>query len=221
MNDSTDTKYVKVFIGRFQPFHNGHLKCLRAAIDTADHVVLVIGSAATPVRTLKNPWTYTERWIMILGALTVKEREKVSIIPMFDLPGQDREWVKAVKTAVNQAVCLKLGAGLKLAFTLIGCHKGADTYYLKLYRGWGRDLIPKNEAMNATDVRRLYFDGFSQGRGVGLPGWSAMVPGSTFSFLMLWQDLARPEYLAIMRESEALNRKERDQQIETLSKEPV
>jgi hypothetical protein len=50
MNDVSDTKYVKVFIGRFQPFHLGHLKVLRAAIDTADHVVVIIGSASTPSR---------------------------------------------------------------------------------------------------------------------------------------------------------------------------
>jgi len=34
-----------VVIGRFQPFHNGHLSIVRHALDAAPDVVVVIGSA--------------------------------------------------------------------------------------------------------------------------------------------------------------------------------
>ncbi len=185
MNDVSDTKYVKVFIGRFQPFHNGHLKVLRAAIDTADHVVLVIGSAAN-LSTPKNPWGYEERRTMIAGALRPAERAKVTITGALDM-GNDQAWVKQVKGLVQKIALERLGKGKKV-YTLIGCHKGADTYYLKLYKGWRRDLIPQNEAMNATDVRRLYFarpDWFRHYKDL-VPTWADLVPGSSYAFMTLW-----------------------------------
>lgn len=119
-------KIVKVFIGRFQPFHNGHLKVLRAAIDTSDLVVVVIGSSGA-VSTPKNPWGFEERRIMITGALTQKERDKIEIIGAHDMPGDDRGWVKGVKYSVRKIADVVLGRGRK-TYTLVGCHKGADTY---------------------------------------------------------------------------------------------
>jgi bifunctional NMN adenylyltransferase/nudix hydrolase len=35
-----------VFIGRFEPLHNGHLAVLRHALVLADKVIVLIGSAA-------------------------------------------------------------------------------------------------------------------------------------------------------------------------------
>lgn len=49
-----------VFIGRFQPFHNGHLHGLSNALHQADRVILLLGSAWQP-RSLHNPWTHQER----------------------------------------------------------------------------------------------------------------------------------------------------------------
>jgi bifunctional NMN adenylyltransferase/nudix hydrolase len=215
MNDITDTKYVKVFIGRFQPFHLGHLKVLRAAIDTADHVVVVIGSA-TPPRALKNPFSFLERRTMVLGALTPAEREKVSVKPAFDMPGKDSEWVAAVKKTVSTEAKAILGRK-KLSITLIGCHKGSDTYYLKLYKGWNRDLIPQNEAMNATDVRRLYFN--LDPRAPVPAAWTKMVPGSSFTFMTMFQHDHRQEFWALVRDQVAFDQQQLNQQIDTQSKE--
>lgn len=148
-------KYIKVFIGRFQPFHNGHLKVLRAAIDTADLVVVVIGSAYRD-RTHKNPFTWDERKTMIELSLRPAELAKVAIVPQADNVASDAEWVKSIKAQVREQARVRLGYA-KLHITLVGCHKDASSYYLKLYRGWGLDLIPASEALNATDVRNAYF----------------------------------------------------------------
>ncbi|MGH1560634.1 adenylyltransferase/cytidyltransferase family protein [Caulobacter segnis] len=37
-----------VLIGRFQPFHNGHLAVLRHALRLADKVIVLVGSAGQP-----------------------------------------------------------------------------------------------------------------------------------------------------------------------------
>ncbi len=55
-------------IGRFQPFHNGHLEALRKIIRENGALLLVIGSAQES-RTEKNPFTVGERIEMISNCL--------------------------------------------------------------------------------------------------------------------------------------------------------
>lgn len=185
-------RYIKTFIGRFQPFHDGHLKCLRAAIDTSDLVVVVIGSAADDIHvpTLKNPWSYRERKAMIHYALNTPERVKVQVVSMQDMPGRDREWVRTVKEDVRfHAKCRFPGE--RFHYSLVGCHKGAETYYLKLYRPWTLELMPQSEAMNATDVRAAYF---------ASAGWAENIPGSTASYLYAWKNLNHRVFQRLSRE---------------------
>jgi bifunctional NMN adenylyltransferase/nudix hydrolase len=193
------TKYVKVMIGRFQPFHHGHLKCLRAAIDTADHVVVVIGSANNASRTLKNPWSFHERQAMVAGALTPAEREKVSIVSQRDLPGEDQEWVKQVKDKVSIEAEFALRRG-EFHYTLVGCHKGADTYYLALYKDWNLDLMPVSEALNATDIRNIYFSRrqFTDYSGL-IAEWGEHLPGSSYGYLSAFRN-HDPEYQRLVKE---------------------
>ena len=55
---------LAVYIGRFQPFHNGHLSVINKAEKLADKVLVLVGSAnASP--SIRNPFTYDERWEMI------------------------------------------------------------------------------------------------------------------------------------------------------------
>ena len=45
-----------VFIGRFQPFHRGHKAVVDEALQRADEVIMLIGSANLP-RSLRNPFS--------------------------------------------------------------------------------------------------------------------------------------------------------------------
>ena len=56
-----------VLIGRFQPFHNGHLAVLQHALRLADKVIVLVGSAGQP-RTTRNPFNAGERAVMIRAA---------------------------------------------------------------------------------------------------------------------------------------------------------
>ncbi len=57
-----------LFIGRFQPFHLGHLKALKWILSNVDEVIIAIGSANIAL-TFKNPFTAGERIEMITRVL--------------------------------------------------------------------------------------------------------------------------------------------------------
>ena len=49
-----------LFIGRFQPFHNGHLKVVQEILKEFDEVIIGIGSSKYS-GTLDNPFSGEER----------------------------------------------------------------------------------------------------------------------------------------------------------------
>ncbi|MEM2966110.1 MAG: adenylyltransferase/cytidyltransferase family protein, partial [Candidatus Nitrosocaldaceae archaeon] len=57
-----------LFIGRFQPFHNGHLEAIRFALKQVEILWIVIGSAQRS-HEQRNPFTAGERLSMIRDTL--------------------------------------------------------------------------------------------------------------------------------------------------------
>lgn len=57
-----------LFVGRFQPFHNGHLQAVKDALKEVDEIVVVVGSAQYSHK-ISNPFTAGERLTMIREAL--------------------------------------------------------------------------------------------------------------------------------------------------------
>lgn len=55
-------------VGRFQPFHLGHLEAVKYALERADYLYIVVGSAQRS-HERNNPFTAGERITMIKGAL--------------------------------------------------------------------------------------------------------------------------------------------------------
>ena len=82
-----------MLIGRFQPFHLGHLHCIQHILQTMSEVIISIGSAQFS-HTLHNPFTAGERVTMIRLALDeVKiDPAKYYLIPIRDLRVHDL-WV--------------------------------------------------------------------------------------------------------------------------------
>lgn len=85
-------------VGRFQPFHKGHLLVIREVLRKCDDVVVVIGSAEES-HTDKNPFTAGERFQMMLSALTPDERSRVLIIPVRDV-NRYSVWVNHIESYV-------------------------------------------------------------------------------------------------------------------------
>ncbi len=85
-------------VGRFQPFHKGHLKALQEALSECDDIVLVIGSAEES-HTAANPLTASERYQMILSSLSEDEAARTHIVPVRDI-NRYSVWVNHIESYV-------------------------------------------------------------------------------------------------------------------------
>jgi nicotinamide-nucleotide adenylyltransferase len=75
-----------LFIGRFQPFHLGHLATVKFALRNVEELVIIIGSAQKS-HEMKNPFTAGERIQMIKDSLNAEseiDTKRVLIIPVPD-----------------------------------------------------------------------------------------------------------------------------------------
>ena len=85
-----------ILVGRFQPFHAGHLEVVRRvrAARPKDGLVLGVGSAQESY-TVENPFTAGERCEMIDRALVAAEIDGCAIVPIPDIQ-RHAEWVAYV-----------------------------------------------------------------------------------------------------------------------------
>lgn len=75
-----------IFIGRFQPFHLGHIAAIKFAFKKVDELAIVVGSAQAGYES-QNPFTAGERISMIkdsLNADNIIDCKKTLIIPVPD-----------------------------------------------------------------------------------------------------------------------------------------
>jgi len=88
-----------VLLGRFQPFHLGHLAVVKQILAEQDELVIGIGSAQAS-HTEDNPFTAGERIMMITKALDQEKipRNKWYIIPLVDV-GNNSLWVSHVRSS--------------------------------------------------------------------------------------------------------------------------
>jgi bifunctional NMN adenylyltransferase/nudix hydrolase len=176
-----------VFIGRFQPLHNGHIRVIEHALQQADRVIVLVGSANL-ARSPRNPFTFSERRKMIEGALIAAgvEPRRVIIRPIGDYPYNDAAWIGNVQNTIESTVLAQDNPspsvtlhGLKdYKVGLIGHQKDYSSYYLKLFPEWRSVPVPNGYGvLSATDIREMYLR-----RAPQMPG-SHLVPNSTLHFL--------------------------------------
>lgn len=75
-----------LYVGRFQPFHQGHLEAVRYVLKEIDEVVIAIGSAQYS-HNINNPFTAGERLVMIRRALkeAAVDDSRVWVVPVPDV----------------------------------------------------------------------------------------------------------------------------------------
>ena len=90
-----------LYVGRFQPFHNGHLSVVREALKHCDRLIIAVGSSQES-RTKKNPFTFEERRELIWRSLKGLN-DRVLIIPLPDREyyGDDCTWGQYVLDQVE------------------------------------------------------------------------------------------------------------------------
>jgi nicotinamide-nucleotide adenylyltransferase len=90
-----------LLIGRFQPFHLGHLEALQFAlskVDKVDKLWVGLGSSNKPVQK-NNPFSAEERKQMILSSIDDTMKEKISIYFIPDLDNHVK-WIEKIDTIV-------------------------------------------------------------------------------------------------------------------------
>ncbi len=93
-----------LFIGRFQPFHNGHYKAIKKLLAEYEEVVIVLGSAESPI-SFENPFSAGERIEMIRACIGKAERSRILLIPVRDINDHSR-WVEHVSSYVPSYECV-------------------------------------------------------------------------------------------------------------------
>ena len=147
---------IGLYIGRFQPFHRGHLSVVREALQNCDKLVIAIGSAQES-RTKRNPWTFEERkkfiWRSLWGL-----NERVIIVPIEDRKeySDDGGWGQYVLDCVEEQ------CGLRPSINFEGEEQCRSTWFdgIEMTRMvFNREDIP----FSATALRKAiieddYFD---------------------------------------------------------------
>lgn len=144
-----------LFVGRFQPFHKGHLATVKFALGKVDQLVIVVGSAQKSHEP-RNPFTAGERVRMIKESL---DSEKIDVGRILIIPVPDVDvhslWTRQVDMLVPK-------------YDVVFAN---DSFTLMLFRERGvktveAPLVDRSE-MQATEVRKKIAEG---GR------WEGLVP---------------------------------------------
>ena len=156
-----------VFIGRFQPFHNGHLAVVKRALETSNYLLIVLGSANDPRRADYIPFTWREREMMIRSSLSADENQRILCVPVEDSAYNLNDWVKSIQEAAQTAVKtfgigtfgigFVQGQGGAPKISLIGHSKDNSSFYLKLFPQWDSINVENHAGLSATPFRRGYF----------------------------------------------------------------
>lgn len=91
---------IGVLVGRFQPFHNGHLKAVRFALEHVGLLYIAVGSAQKS-HERRNPFTAGERIRMIKMAIDQAgiDCKRTIVVPVPDAE-QHSVWVSYVDALV-------------------------------------------------------------------------------------------------------------------------
>ena len=142
-----------IYIGRFQPFHIGHLRTLKLALAQSKQVIIILGSHRVAPN-IKNPWSSAERIQIIQSCLAPEDCKRVSFIPVRDWLYSDNLWLAAVQQRVSEVMSMD---GAIPAIALFGHYKDESSYYLQLFPQWELVETGNYNEINSTAVRDAYF----------------------------------------------------------------
>jgi nicotinamide-nucleotide adenylyltransferase len=148
-----------LFVGRFQPFHLGHLATIKFALRQVEELVIVIGSAQKS-HEIRNPFTAGERIQMIKSSLSDDKEvdlKKILLIPVPDVDIHSM-WTHQIDILVPT---------YKVVFS-------NDVFTSLLFRERGIEVINptlhRRKELSATEVRKRMAEDSS---------WKKLVPPQT------------------------------------------
>ena len=159
----TTMVYRGLYVGRFQPFHLGHLDAIKYALKEVDELVIIIGSAQYS-HNANNPFTAGERLVMVRQALLEAgvDYSKLWIVPVPDVH-LHMLWVSAVE-------------GYTPKFSVLFSNEPL-TKRLFMEAGYEVRNIPLFE-------RKVYSSTFVREKMVKDDSWTELVPKSVSNFVL-------------------------------------
>lgn len=139
------TTATALVVGRFQPFHKGHLHLLREALSLAKVVVIAIGSSN--VQDENNPLSFEERKAILQKVIEQEGwQERVrKIVPAPDFPS-DNEWLD---TLVKNAGEFDIALGNNDWTNAVLHEAGYETRTVAFL---------ERETLEGTQIRQLFRD---------------------------------------------------------------
>jgi bifunctional NMN adenylyltransferase/nudix hydrolase len=136
-----------IFIGRFQPVHQGHIHALGVAASQVQKLYILIGSA-NQCRSIKNPWSFQERKQMLQLRLHAERITNYEILPINDYRYSDTQWMSDVRATIEHYT---MGSPI-----LFG-HMKEGNDYLKWFPELKFKSIEAQYQINATMIREEMF----------------------------------------------------------------
>ncbi len=149
-----------LFIGRFQPFHKGHLFMISRILGDFNRLIIGVGSAQYS-NAPRNPFTYEERRVMIVRSLEQEGIESFEVVRIDDT-NDHSIWVSHVESVVPE----------------FGVVFSNDPVTVQLFRERGYDVreppLHRREDYSGTEVRE---------RMASEKDWENLVPEAVVEFI--------------------------------------
>ena len=142
-----------LYLGRFQPFHLGHMEAIKQALKQVDFLVIVLGSAQES-HTKENPFTDAEREEMITTSLFYNGIRNFSVIPVDDINDDDL-YVKHVEKHVPE-------------FQIVFAADNQKTAHLFAQKNYKVTAFPRFKNISSSQIRKHIVTDDD--------AWKAMVP---------------------------------------------
>ncbi|HIE23548.1 MAG TPA: nicotinamide-nucleotide adenylyltransferase [Candidatus Korarchaeota archaeon] len=153
-----------LYVGRFQPFHIGHLYAVKYILERAEEIVIAVGSSQFS-NTIRNPLSVDERYEMIIRALRQEgiPLRKVFLVNIPDTESPEEDWGLIVLDRVPR---------IDVAYS-------NDPETIKDLTSVGVKVLPipfyERDRFSATNIRELILEGNN--------AWKSLVPPAVFEFL--------------------------------------
>jgi len=151
-----------LFIGRFQPFHKGHLKVVANLLNKVEELIILVGSSQYS-HTINNPFTTGERITMIRLALNEAsiEPNRYIIVAAPDVE-MHSIWVShIISYSPNFQIIFSNEPLTRYLFT----EAGFEVKFISFY---------KRAMLSATEIRKRMLSGGD---------WEELVPKSIVQFI--------------------------------------
>jgi len=153
-----------LYVGRFQPFHIGHLYAVKYILERAEEIVIAVGSSQFS-NTIRNPLSVDERYEMIIRALRQEgiPLRKVFLVNIPDTESPEEDW---------GLIALDRVPRIDVAYS-------NDPETIKDLTSVGVKVLPipfyERDRFSATNIRELILEGNN--------AWKSLVPPAVFEFL--------------------------------------